>query len=100
MFMFMYSQIKFKVEDIHIPEIETMFTSMKVGPKKVPLFVDAESFTDTHHYARFMGYDKPLKFDLPKDLEQESIEASANDHHISDDHSFMDTETKKKQQRI
>lgn len=52
------------MEDIHLPEVETMFTSMKIGPKKIPVFVDAASFNDTHHYARFMGYDKPLDFRL------------------------------------
>lgn len=77
-----------------------MFSSMLIGPKKQPVFVDAASFTDTHHYARFMGYDKPLKFDLSKDLNQESVEASANDHQIADNHNLTDTETKKKQQRI
>lgn len=41
-----------------------MFTSILIGPKKQPVFVDAASFTDTHHYARFMGYDKPLDFRL------------------------------------
>lgn len=41
-----------------------MFSSMFIGPKKLPVFVDAASFTDTHHYARFMGYDKPLDFRL------------------------------------
>lgn len=41
-----------------------MFSSMLIGPKKQPVFVDAASFTDTHHYARFMGYDKPLDFRL------------------------------------
>lgn len=55
-------QITFKVDDIHLPEVETMFTSMKIGPKKIPVFVDVASFNDTHHYARFMGYDKPLEF--------------------------------------
>lgn len=50
-----------------MPEVETMFTSMKIGPKKIAVFVDAASFTDTHHYARFMGYDKPLDFRLDID---------------------------------
>ncbi|XP_031618785.1 transmembrane protein 70 homolog, mitochondrial [Contarinia nasturtii] len=59
-FFLFRNEITFKVEDIHLPEVETMFTSMKIGPKKVPVFVDAASFNDTHHYARFMGYDKPL----------------------------------------
>lgn len=62
------------MDDIHLPEIETMFTSMKIGPNKVPVFVDAASFTDTHHYARFMGYDKPL--DLRLDADQ--INQAAN----------------------
>lgn len=56
------------MEDIHLPEVETMFTSMKIGPKKIPVFVDAASFYDTHHYARFMGYDKPV--DISIDLNE------------------------------
>lgn len=53
-----------------------MFTSMKVGPKKIPLFVDAASFTDTHHYARFMGYDKPLEFEMKSDANDSTVEAT------------------------
>lgn len=53
--------------DVHLPEVETMFTSMKIGPKKIPVFIDVASFNDTHHYARFMGYDKPLDFRLDAD---------------------------------
>lgn len=63
----MFSQTKFTVKEIVLPEVETMFTSMKVGPQKVPVFVDVASFNDTHHYARFMGYDKPLDFRLDAD---------------------------------
>lgn len=59
-----FSQTTFKVDEIHLPDIETPFTTMKIGPKKIPVFVDSASFTDTHHYARFMGYDKPLEFEL------------------------------------
>ena len=55
------------MSDIHLPEVETMFTSMKIGPKKVPVFVDVASFNDTHHYARFMGYDKPMDIRLNAD---------------------------------
>lgn len=64
LFFTSFQQIKFKIDDIVIPEVETMFSSMFIGPKKKPVFVDAASFTDTHHYARFMGYDKPLDFRL------------------------------------
>lgn len=59
--------MKFNVKDIHLPEVETMFTSMKIGPKKIPVFVDVASFNDTHHYARFMGYDKPMDIRLNAD---------------------------------
>lgn len=55
------------MSDIHLPEVETMFTSMKIGPNKVPVFVDVASFNDTHHYARFMGYDKPMDIRLNAD---------------------------------
>lgn len=44
-----------------------MFTSFKVGKGQIPLFVDAHDFIDTHHYARFMGYDKPVDFKLELD---------------------------------
>lgn len=57
-----------------------MFSSMLIGPKKQPVFVDAASFTDTHHYARFMGYDKPLDFRLDtNEIEQSTKLASVDD---------------------
>lgn len=73
-----FQQTKFKIEDIAIPEVETMFSSMFIGPKKLSVFVDAASFTDTHHYARFMGYDKPLDFRLDAN-ENEQPTKSADD---------------------
>lgn len=57
-------QIKFKVDDIKIPDVDTMFTTFQVGPRKIPLLMEPTDFTDTHHFARFMGYDKPIKFEL------------------------------------
>ncbi|XP_055315607.1 transmembrane protein 70 homolog, mitochondrial [Sitodiplosis mosellana] len=63
-FFLFRNETKFNVKEIHLPEVETMFTSMKIGPKKIPVFVDAASFNDTHHYARFMGYDKPMNIRL------------------------------------
>lgn len=58
------------MSEVHLPEVETMFTSMKIGPKKVPVFVDVASFNDTHHYARFMGYDKPLDIRINAEIKQ------------------------------
>ena len=41
-----------------------MFTTFKVHDK--PLFVDLSMFSDPNHYAKMMGFDKPIdfKFDL------------------------------------
>lgn len=55
-----------------------MFTSFEVGEKKTPLFVDPTGFTETHHYAKFMGYDKPIDFGFDKtnenkDKKQKSV---------------------------
>lgn len=39
-----------------------MFTTMKAKGK--PLFIEARHFFDPLHYAKIMGYDKPLDFKL------------------------------------
>jgi len=62
-------QVRFKVEDVNVPEIPGMFTSFLVKPKgsgKKPmaLFVDPRLFEDPTHYVKLMGYDKPIDFKL------------------------------------
>lgn len=52
-----------------------MFTSILVGKKKVPLFVDPRDFSDTHHYARFMGFDKPIDISFVEPEEANAIPA-------------------------
>lgn len=39
-----------------------MFTSIVV--KGTPIFIDLNHFKDTDHYAKIMGYDKPMDFKL------------------------------------
>lgn len=39
-----------------------MFSSFNIGKKSV--FVDPELFTDTSHYIKLMGFDKPIDFKL------------------------------------
>lgn len=68
--VFYFAQIKFKVEDIKVPDVDTMFTTFQVGAKKIPLLMEPTDFTDTHHFARFMGYDKPVEFKLTADEEK------------------------------
>lgn len=60
--------VKFKAEDVTVPEIPGMFTSFivnqKNSKKKVALFVDPKLFQDPSHYVKIMGYDKPIDFKL------------------------------------
>lgn len=70
------------MNEIHLPEVETMFTSMKIGPQKVPVFVDVASFNDTHHYARFMRYDKPLDIRLNADQKEQTANSNMSDNQI------------------
>jgi Protein of unknown function (DUF1301). len=39
-----------------------MFTSFQI--KGIPLFVDPRLFDEPEHYAKIMGYDKPIDFKL------------------------------------
>lgn len=48
----------FTREQLIVPEIPGLFTSMKVGNK--PLFIDPSLFLDKNAYMRMMGYDKPI----------------------------------------
>lgn len=66
------------MEDIQIPEIAGMFTTFHVGEAKTPLFVDPQDFVDTHHYARFMGFDKPVDFKLDL-VEKEELNSKATE---------------------
>ncbi|XP_047529204.1 transmembrane protein 70 homolog, mitochondrial [Vanessa atalanta] len=55
-------QLNFKAEDVVVPDIPGMFTTMVAKGK--PLFIEARHFTDPLYYAKIMGYDKPLDFKL------------------------------------
>jgi hypothetical protein len=55
-------QITFTADDVVVPDVPGMFTSFQI--KGVPLFVDPRLFDDPAHYARIMGYDKPINFKL------------------------------------
>lgn len=60
-------ELSFTAEDVDVPDIPGLFTSVIV--KRKPLFMDSRLFTDTEAYAHLMGYDKPidLRFDDEKD---------------------------------
>lgn len=52
----------FKVSDVEVPDVPGMFTS--IIAKNRPLFLDPQQFQDASHYAKIMGYDKPIDFKL------------------------------------
>lgn len=92
------------MEDIHNLEAQTIFTSLKVGPNNVPLFIEKDNFTDPTHYARLMGHDKPFDFgtivDLLDDVNRKSLEPGTETHQKSNGSSSTDSESKKKEQRV
>jgi transmembrane protein 70 len=55
-------QITFTTDDVVVPDVPGMFTSFQI--KGIPLFVDPQLFDKPEHYAKIMGYDKPIDFKL------------------------------------
>nr|SVE73170.1 EOG090X0CKL [Ceriodaphnia reticulata] len=55
-------KIIFKLEDISIPDVPGAFTSLCV--KNTPLLCIPSDFLYPEHYIKFMGYDKPVDFQL------------------------------------
>lgn len=45
-----------------VPDVPGMFTSIIAKGK--PLFIDPSQFSETRHYAKIMGFDKPMDFKL------------------------------------
>ena len=69
-FFMMEKQIKFRVEDVEVPPITGMFTSMLI--KKQPFFINHEDFIDKPVLMKMLGYDKEFDFskytnDLPSE---------------------------------
>ncbi|XP_026317522.1 transmembrane protein 70 homolog, mitochondrial [Hyposmocoma kahamanoa] len=55
-------ELDFKVDDVVVPDIPGMFTTLLA--KNKPLFIEARHFTNPKYYAKMMGYDKPMDFKL------------------------------------
>lgn len=66
-------KLEFKPEDVKVPDIPGMFTSMLI--KDVPLFMDPRMFPNPDHYIKIMGYDKPIDFKLSLKEEKEGKES-------------------------
>ncbi|CAG9816095.1 unnamed protein product [Phaedon cochleariae] len=66
-FFCLSKEIEFKSDDVKVPSVPGMFTSFTANGKS--LFLDPRLFEHPEHYAKIMGYDKPLDFKLYEDSE-------------------------------
>ena len=57
-FLIRPKEVKFKADEVQVPDIPGMFTTFKA--KNKALFVDGDAFDNPQHYGKIMGYDKPL----------------------------------------
>lgn len=55
-------QTEFKPEEVKIPEVPGLFTTFFAKGKA--LFLDPRLFDQPEHYAKIMGFDKPIDFKL------------------------------------
>lgn len=63
-------EIKFKAEDVTVPDLPGMLSSFLVNGK--PLFVDAGMIQDPDVYSHMMGYDKPFDITLNTNQQNEN----------------------------
>ncbi|GBP65183.1 Transmembrane protein 70 homolog, mitochondrial [Eumeta japonica] len=68
----MLSELRFKPEDVDVPDVPGMFTTFNAKGKS--LFVDARHFPDPNHYAKIMGYDKPIDFKMEENVNESKPE--------------------------
>ncbi|XP_050517734.1 transmembrane protein 70 homolog, mitochondrial [Diabrotica virgifera virgifera] len=61
-FFCLTKETEFTPEDVVVSEVPGMFTTFEAKGKA--LFVDPRLFEDPEHYAKIMGFDKPLDFKL------------------------------------
>lgn len=61
-FFCMTQETEFKIDDVKVPDVAGMFTTLYV--KKKALFLDPRMFEEPEHYTKLMGYDKPIDLKL------------------------------------
>nr|SVE75364.1 EOG090X0CKL [Daphnia dolichocephala] len=62
-------KINFKLEDVSVPDVPGAFTTLCV--KNIPVLCSPSDFLYPEHYIKFMGYDKPVNYQLRTAKEQE-----------------------------
>lgn len=55
-------QTEFKPEEVKVPDVPGLFTTFFAKGKA--LFLDPRLFDQPEHYAKIMGFDKPIDFKL------------------------------------
>ncbi|KAJ8919951.1 hypothetical protein NQ315_006480 [Exocentrus adspersus] len=61
-FFCMTKETEFKAEEVVVPDVPGMFTTFVAKGKA--MFLDPRLFDQPEHYAKIMGYDKPIDFKL------------------------------------
>ncbi|XP_018567654.1 transmembrane protein 70 homolog, mitochondrial [Anoplophora glabripennis] len=61
-FLCMTKETEFKPEEVKVPDVPGLFTTFFAKGKA--LFLDPRLFDQPEHYAKIMGFDKPLDFKL------------------------------------
>ena len=90
-FFMMERQVLFRAEDVQVPPVTGMFTSMLI--KNKPYFINHDDFTDKAVLMKMLGYDKEFDFDqYTKD-----VKALDNDDDDDDDVPVNQPTKKKKQ---
>lgn len=72
-FFMMERQIKFRAEDVQVPPITGMFTSMLI--KNQPFFINHDDFHDKPILMKMLGYDKEFDFSkYTKDIQDDDTD--------------------------
>ncbi|CAF4737553.1 unnamed protein product, partial [Rotaria magnacalcarata] len=80
-FFMMERQIRFRAEDVEVPPITGMFTSMLVKSK--PFFINNDDFFDKQILMKMLSYDKEFDFskytkDIQKDDDDDDDDVNVN----------------------
>ena len=80
-FFMMERQVRFRAEDVQVPPLTGMFTSMLI--KNQPFFINHEDFYDKPILMKMLGYDKEFDFskytkNIPSDDDDDDINVPDN----------------------
>ncbi|CAF2990383.1 unnamed protein product [Rotaria sp. Silwood2] len=81
-FFMMERQIKFRAEDVEVPPITGMFTSMLINNR--PFFINHDDFYDKQVLIKMLGYDKEFDFSkYTKDMQKDDDDDDDDDVNVN-----------------